>query len=187
MGIYCINAARYLFRAEPTEVTAFQARSADPRFREVPEMVSALMRFPDERLSAFTAGFGESKVSDYRLVGTKGDLRLEPAYSFDTDLFHYLTVDGQTEKTKLRRRDEVGPEIIYFSDCILNDLEPEPDGNKGLIDMQIIEAILESASQNGRPVQLPKLEKRRRPTEEQDIKRPPVNEPDLVKAEPAVQ
>jgi glucose-fructose oxidoreductase len=187
MGIYCINAARYLFRAEPTEVTAFQARSADPRFREVPEMVSALMRFPDERLAAFTAGFGESKVSDYRLVGTKGDLRLEPAYSFDTDLFHYLTVDGQTEKTRFRRRDQVGAEILYFSDCILNNREPEPDGLEGLIDMQVIEGILESAAQNGRPVQLPKLEKRRRPSEKQDIERPPVSEPDLVKAEPAAK
>jgi hypothetical protein len=56
-----------------------------------------------------------------------------------------------------------------------------------LIDMQIIDAILESAAHNGRPVQLPKLEKRRRPSEEQDIERPPVTEPDLVKAEPAAK
>jgi predicted dehydrogenase len=187
MGIYCINAARYLFRDEPIEVTAFLARSADPRFREVPEMVSALMRFPEERLAAFTAGFGEAKVSEYRLIGTKGDLRLEPAYSFDADLFHYLTVDAQTEKTKFRRRDQVGPEILYFSDCILQNREPEPDGLEGLIDMQIIDAILESAAHNGRPLQLPKLEKRRRPSEEQDIERPPVTEPDLVKAEPAAK
>ncbi|MEO5955004.1 MAG: hypothetical protein ABIR36_04830 [Nitrospiraceae bacterium] len=58
MGIYCINAARYLFRAEPTEVFAAVASCADTRFAEVDEMVSAVMRFPDSRLATFTCSFG---------------------------------------------------------------------------------------------------------------------------------
>jgi glucose-fructose oxidoreductase len=40
IGIYCINAARYLYRAEPTEVFAYSARNDDPRFREVDEMTT---------------------------------------------------------------------------------------------------------------------------------------------------
>src|SRR5215204_4484119 len=42
MGIYCLNAARYLFRSEPTEVFAFTARGDGPRFAGVDEMLCGL-------------------------------------------------------------------------------------------------------------------------------------------------
>src|SRR6185437_10845602 len=70
IGVYCINAARYLFRAEPTEVVAFAANNGEERFREVEEMVSAVLRFPGDRLAGFTVNFATAQVSSYRLVGT---------------------------------------------------------------------------------------------------------------------
>src|SRR5687768_16104791 len=66
LGIYCINAARYLFREEPEEVIAFGARSKDRRFREVDEMTSAVLRFPGERLATFTCSFGAADTATYR-------------------------------------------------------------------------------------------------------------------------
>jgi len=54
-GIYCINAARYLFQEEPLEVFAYTVSNGDPRFREVEEMCSAVLRFPQARLATFTA------------------------------------------------------------------------------------------------------------------------------------
>jgi glucose-fructose oxidoreductase len=54
IGIYCINAARSLFRDEPVEVSAVTAGTLD----EVEESVSAVLRFPNERLATFTASFG---------------------------------------------------------------------------------------------------------------------------------
>jgi len=53
IGIYCLNAARYLFRAEPEEVVAFASRGRDARFDEVPETVVATLRFPGDRLASF--------------------------------------------------------------------------------------------------------------------------------------
>src|ERR1043165_6477286 len=46
IGLYCVNAARYLFGAEPTEVTAFSDRGNDPRFTEVEESLTCSLRFP---------------------------------------------------------------------------------------------------------------------------------------------
>lgn len=46
MGVYCINAARYLFGTEPTSVSAFSANNTERRFRKIDEMTSVLMRFP---------------------------------------------------------------------------------------------------------------------------------------------
>jgi predicted dehydrogenase len=57
MGVYCINAARYLFQAEPTSVLAFSANNGDKRFKLVEEMTSVMMGFPDERLATFTCSF----------------------------------------------------------------------------------------------------------------------------------
>jgi len=76
MGVYCINAARYLFREEPTEVLAFKVQGTDKRFEEVPETVSAILCFPNNRLAQFTCSFGAAAADAYRVVGTKGDLRL---------------------------------------------------------------------------------------------------------------
>lgn len=80
IGIYCINGARYLFRDEPEEVFAYTANNGEKRFREVDEMTSAILRFPRQRLASFTCSFGASDVAAYQVVGTKGDVRVDPAY-----------------------------------------------------------------------------------------------------------
>ena len=63
MGVYCINAARYLFRAEPTSVLACSANNGEPRFQKIDEVTSVVMRFPDERLATFTCSFGRRHQS----------------------------------------------------------------------------------------------------------------------------
>ena len=51
MGVYCINAARYLFGSEPVKVVAVSANKGEERFREIDEMSSAILYFPEERLA----------------------------------------------------------------------------------------------------------------------------------------
>jgi len=184
IGIYCINAARYLFQDEPIEALALSIRDSDSRFYEVDEMTSAVLRFPDDRLATFTCSFGAASVSSYRVVGTQGDLRLEPAYELADDLVHYLTLDGKTQEIRYRKRDQFAPELIYFSRCVLENQEPEPSGTEGLADVRVIRALLRSAELGGRPVQLGGFEKRRRPDLSQEIKRPPIKKPELVHAAP---
>jgi predicted dehydrogenase len=108
MGIYCINAARYLFREEPYEVSAFAEEGSDSRFQGIPEMVSCVMRFPGHRLATFTCGFGEAKVSEYRIVGTEGDIRLDPAYMHQGKLTMHVTIEGEPETTEYPLKDQVG-------------------------------------------------------------------------------
>lgn len=183
VGVYCVNAARYLFRAEPTEVTAFAATGSDPKFKAVPEMVSAVLRFPGERLAAFTCGFGEAKASTYQVIGTKGDIRLDPAYSHTGERAMTVTVDGKSKETTFPDGDQIAPEIVYFSDCIQNGRRPEPDGREGLIDLWIIEAIKVSAVK-GMAVPLQPLPEKPRPDKSQHIAKPANEKPELVNAAP---
>ena len=181
IGIYCINAARYIFRAEPIEVFGFSANNGEKRFKEVDEMFSAVLRFPNERLASFTTSFGASDISAYQIVGSEGDLRVDPAYEFAADLKHHLTIRGKTRERTFSKRDQFAAELIYFSDCIINDENPEPSGEEGLADVRIIRALYRSAA-TGEPVRLSEFEKEERPTIEQEIDEPPVKKPELVRA-----
>jgi len=182
LGVYCINAARYLFESEPYEVFAYNATGKDQRFEEVPEMTAAVMRFPGDRLAAFQCSFGAADRSSYEVIGTKGVLKMDPAYEMVEDLRSEITVEGRTRISTFKKRDQFGPELLYFSDCILQDKNPEPDGREGLADVRVITAILESA-RTGKPVSLTPIEKRQGPTIEQEMRRPPVEKPKLIHAE----
>lgn len=182
IGVYCINAARMLFQAEPECVMAFTANSGEKRFREVDEMSTVLMRFPNERLAQFTCSFGAADVSSYRIVGTQGDLRMEPAYEYAEPLQRTLTAGGKSKIKRYKKRDQFAPELIYFSDCILRNRLPEPSGMEGLADVQIIQAILRSA-ETGQPVTLEHAEKGQRPTMAQKIVKAPTAKPETVHAD----
>jgi predicted dehydrogenase len=181
VGIYCVNAARYLFQSEPEEVFAFQATGNDERFSEVEESVTAVLRFPDARLATFTCSFGASDVSEFQVVGTKGNLRADPAYDFSQGLQLKITVNGKTRESVFPKSDQFAPELLYFSDCILNNRNPEPSGKEGLADVRIIRAIYESMDTR-KPVSIQQTEIERRPRISQEINRPPVLKPQLVRA-----
>jgi len=156
MGVYRINAARYLFRDEPTEILATSASRNDPRFKEVEEMTAVTMKFPGDRVAAFVASFGAADISRYTLVGTKGLLTADPAYECSEALNLRIDIGNKSRKPKYPKRDQFAAEISFFSDCILNDKEPEPSGEEGLADVRVVEAIYESA-RSGRLVGLPPL------------------------------
>jgi len=177
IGVYCINAARTLFADEPLEVRAATTGTLD----EVEESVSAVLRFPNERLAGFTASFGAAKVSEYRLAGTKGDLAVEPAYDYARPLKHRLTLDGETRERRFAKRDQFAPELLYLSDCVLQNGTPEPGGDEGLADVRVIRALYRSAA-SGQPVTLEPFAKRARPSLEQEIRRPPVDKPEVIHA-----
>jgi predicted dehydrogenase len=184
LGVYCINAARHLFQAEPEEVMAWHARGDDARFKEVPASTAAVLRFPGDRIASFLCSFGAADRSAFEIVGSKGVVKLDPAYEMAGALKAELVIGSRTSRRTFKKRDQFAPELIYFSDCILENHEPEPGGREGLADVRIIQAILESADTN-RPVAVQKTDIEARPNLGQEIARPALNKvPRLVKAEP---
>lgn len=186
LGIYCINAARYLFREEPTEVIAFSATGSDKRFKEVEEMVSATLRFPGEKLATFTCSFGAASTAHFQVVGTKGNLVLDGAFDFENKMTEYLKVGSAEKKKKVYgKRDQFAPELMHFSDCVIKGKDPEPSGEEGLNDVRIMQAIYESIGK-GTKVTISGLAEARHPDQRQQRKAPPVRALHLVNAdEPA--
>lgn len=180
LGIYCINAARYLFQSDPTHVQAVSTGGIDARFRQVDEMTGALLRFPKDRFAVFTSSFGAADTSAYEVIGTKGVLRVEPAYDYSIPLTYRLTVDGKQVLKKTSKHDQFGAELVYFSDCVLSRRNPEPSGREGLIDVSIIRALYKAAAE-GRAVALARVADEKKLHPGQKITLPPVRKPALVR------
>lgn len=181
IGVYCINAARHLFRAEPVEVMAMATGPAKGRAEQ---SAGAMLRFPGDRLACFTVGFAADGTSEYRIVGTRGSIRVDPAYEFARGLVQHVTREGRTRTLRYGKRDQFAPELLHFSDCILEDREPGPSGDEGLADVRAIEALYRSARE-GRAVRLAPRAARRTPTRRQEARRPPVRRmPQLIHASP---
>jgi predicted dehydrogenase len=179
IGIYCVNAARYLFGEEPNAVGAiFGKPPGDARFDQVDEQVAAMLRFPEGRVATFIAGFGAARVASCELIGTKASLRLDPA-------FHHaeaLTLELRTKRRRKRtypKRDQVAAEVAYFSECVLRNREPEPSGIEGMADVRILEA-LELSRQHGGLVAIEPMHDPKAPEPSQARYVPPHPAPSLV-------
>lgn len=181
LGVYCINAARNLFRAEPIEVIATHASGADARFARVPEMTAVVLRFPGERLATFTCSFGSADISTFTVVGTQGRVDLDPAYDYSQPLEMRLLIGKRARVTRSPKRDQFAPELAHMAQCILADREPEPSGREGLADMRVIDAINQSAA-HGKPVTLSPFEADEWPGIAQAQFVPPVSKPREIAA-----
>lgn len=183
IGIYCINAARYIFQDEPIEVFAFNSSNdEDMRFSEVPEMWSAILRFPNDRLASFSCSFGAHDTDHFEVVGTKGSLRLYNSYEYAYPMQMILTSGEKRWKRNFPKKDQFGAELEYFSNCILKDLQPEPSGVEGLADVRIIEALIHSANLR-EAIRIEPVKKSSRPSSEQLVEKPPIkNKASLIHA-----
>ncbi len=183
IGVYCLNAARYVFRDEPTEVFAYGASADDPRFREVHESIAATLRFPGERLATIAIGFGAADVGWYEVLGSKGWVRVDPAFEYADELRWTALLDGRERKRRFKKRDQIAAEISAFSDCVLDGREPEPSGAEGLADVRIVRAIQRSLSTQ-RPVRFEDFQPVQRPAPEQEVERPAHGKPDEIDVRP---
>ena len=114
-----------------------------------------------------------SRPASTRSSATKGTLRVDPAYEYRGSLALELTVgDKKPKRKKFKAHDQIGPEIEYFSECILEGHDPEPSGREGLADVRVIRAIYRSIDER-RPVALGAFDKSERPAKEQERSAPP--------------
>ncbi len=183
LGVYCINAARMFFGSEPYEVFASSIDGDEAGMPGVDATTSAVLRFEGDRLATFTTSFDAADVSSLRVAGTLGDLRMAPAYEYAEPLVCELTIDEKTTTRRGRKADQFAPELIYFSDCILKDRQPEPSGDEGAQDVRIVEALYQSA-RDGRVVRLKPFSEDSAPERGQAMHRPPVRERETINTEP---
>jgi predicted dehydrogenase len=150
VGVYSINAARYITGEEPVEVAAFAHHPPDdPRFREVPASVSFILRYPSGITAHCDCFFNAGESRRYRVHCKKGYIEMDPAFAYRGLRLNVKRAEGgqqAPEKAELEIEpvNHFAAEMDHFSKCILENQEPDTPGAMGLADMKIIEAIAES-------------------------------------------
>jgi len=153
IGIYALQAARYLSGEEPTEVNALMYSAPnDPRFTEVEENINFQLRFPSGILANCTSSYGYDSQSHYRVVGTKGWLEMEPATVY-RGLRMRVHHDGVTEERSLPVLDHFALEMDHMSECVMQNKEPLTPGEEGLRDLNVMMAVY-IAARTGKTVKL---------------------------------
>jgi predicted dehydrogenase len=181
MGPYPVNAARNLFATEPTELSAFGSRHPNSGLGDFDDTVTVMLRFPEGQLAQFTVSYYGNAIDSYTVLGTKGSLQVQPAYIYGKALEHYLTIGEKEDKVSYKNTDHFGGEMKYFSDCILNDIDPEPDAEEGLADVRVLEAIQRSI-QTEEAQKLPPFTRTKRIDPDQVVRLSPVKPPEPVHA-----
>jgi glucose-fructose oxidoreductase len=183
LGVYCVNAARSLFRAEPTSALAVAATTKnDARFAEIDEQVSAILTFPDDRLAQMLVSFGAYDHATLAVVGAKGRLELEPAYEYTRDIVLEAKVEGRKPTRKVfKKRDQIAAEIVAFARYVREGVEPEPSAAEGIADLRVLDAIERSLA-SGRAEAIEPVRKHERPSKKQAVRRRPHGMSPLVHA-----
>jgi predicted dehydrogenase len=147
VGIYCLNASRYLTGQEPTELKAMSSTDRhDPRFTMVEETLSWTMKFPGGALASCATTYGASMPGYFRVRGSHGTITVDPAFNYDQP---HLTAEFDGGEKQDLASDESDPmqflrEADHFADCVLLNKEPKTPGQEGLRDMELIAQIYRS-------------------------------------------
>jgi predicted dehydrogenase len=181
MGPYPINAVRNLFGSEPTEVSAFASRHANSGLGDFNDTVTVMLRFPEGQLAHFVVSYFGNAIDSYTVLGTKGSLQVQPAYTYGKSLEHFLTIGEKKDNVSYKSTDQFGGEMKYFSDCILNDIDPEPDAEEGLADVRVLEAIQRSL-ETGQKQALSPFARSKRIDPDQVVRLGAVKPPEPVRA-----
>jgi predicted dehydrogenase len=145
IGIYSLQAARYLSGEEPTEIDAMlYSTPGDPRFKEVEETINFQLRFPSGVLANCTSSYGYSGQNRYRVVTNKGWFEMEPATSY-SGLRLRVHHDNTTEERSLPEHDHFALEMDHMSNCVMENKEPLTPGEEGRRDLTIMMSIYEAA------------------------------------------
>lgn len=182
MAPYPINATRYLFGAEPIEVvSAVAVRHPELELGDLDDTFAVTLRFPGDRLAQFTVSYAANNVDSLTISGTKGSIHMDPAYGFGDAMEQRVTIGEKKSHESFKPTDQFGGEMRYFSDCILEDRDPEPDAEEGIADLRVIEGVLEALKTRG-PVTLPPFVRARRISADQEQTLSPIKVPELVHA-----
>ncbi len=158
VGVYCLNAARFLSGEEPSEVFGYTVQPPDdPRFKEVEATCNFSLRFPSGLVAACNSGYAGHHSQTLRLEGSDAWAGLEPAFGYHgIKLRTSRFVDGHETlmEPSIPDKDQFALEMDHFADCILQNRQPHTPGEEGLQDQRLIEAIYQSAA-SGRTVKVP--------------------------------
>jgi len=142
MGVYCINAARYVTGQEPVSVLATQSTNRPKIYTEVDETMHFELEFPGGARAVCETSFGKV-MNSLQVDCANGWYKLEPFQS-------YSGVNGITSDGKLLDLKINNEQAQQMDDDALAIMQRKPGivtGMEGLLDIKVVEAIYRSVKE----------------------------------------
>ncbi len=149
VGIYSLQATRYLTGEEPAEVSAITTVTDPVKFKEVEESIVWQTKFPSGVIANCTATYNAQGLNYFKVFADRGWFELDPAYSYGG--IRGTRSDGQV--IQFPGIDQFAAEMDDFAQCILENRPTKVPGEEGLRDVKIMMAIYEAA-RSGKTVSL---------------------------------
>lgn len=142
LGVYPLNAARFLLGTEPEWVDG-HTRTSGP-YAPVDEHVTFEVGFPDA-VGSFSASFSGHPDATFTVHGEDGVVRVHDA--FQPDYGRRLVVETSDTRVELDGLGggELREEFDYFAHAVSTGADIEPDGADGLADVELMAAVYEQA------------------------------------------
>jgi predicted dehydrogenase len=140
VGIYALQAARYLSGEEPVIVTALETKTDPVKFKEVDESITWQMKFPSGIIANCSTTYIVAGIDSYTVYAERGAFGLNPAYNYDGN--RGARSDGR--RIEYPPMDQFAAEMDDFAQCILQNKQSIVSGEEGLRDIRITTAIYES-------------------------------------------
>ena len=152
MGIYSLQAARYMTGEEPVAVTARESTDrSDARFTEVEDIIDWTLEFPSGAIASCQSMYSANQ-NHILLMGDQGRIELEPATRYTGNRM-WTGKDGREQQVTPppppARTQFIG-QLDHLAQCVTSGREPIVSGEEGLRDMRIVEAIYRSAREGRR-------------------------------------
>ncbi|MEH1924053.1 Gfo/Idh/MocA family protein [Nostoc sp.] len=163
VGIYCLNATRYLTGEEPIAISAqIFSTPGDLRFKEVEESVTFQLRFPSGILGICSTSYGFHEGRRFRVFGSDAWGQLDPGFSYN-GLRMMVSRKSPTNsmaenisEVRIGEKNQFALEIDHFADCVIQNKQPHTPGEEGLQDQKLI-ALIYEAAQTGKTIALPRV------------------------------
>jgi predicted dehydrogenase len=140
VGIYCVQAARYVTGMEPIAVTAKEGPKTKPdMFKNIEESITWQMEFPGGLIADCQCSYAED-MNLLHADAEKGWFELSPSYG-------YKGIEGKTSEGKmdLPKVNQQAKQMDDFAVAVSTGRPTPVPGEMGLQDVKILMAIYEAA------------------------------------------
>lgn len=148
IGIYAINGARYMVGEDPVWVTAQETKTDPVKFKDgVDETIQFQLGFPSGTVASCLSTYQMNHLDRFFMTGEQGFAELQPATG-------YGPIRGRTHEGELTQPHATHQTIQMdeMAGILLDGKKPvvPVDGEEGLKDLKIIDAIYAACESGGR-------------------------------------
>jgi predicted dehydrogenase len=149
VGIYALQATRYLSGEEPVSVSATATNTNPAKFKDIEESITWQLKFPSGLITESSCTYAFNGLNRLTALADNGSFGMDSAFS-------YNGIQGRRSSGKwpvFPPMDQFAAEMDDFAQCILNNQPTKVPGEEGLRDLKIMMAIFEAAK-TGKTVNL---------------------------------